>query len=167
MTVVDRVLGLLALTMDQPNQAVSHFEDALAFCRSSGYRPELAWSCHDYAEALLIRNGSSAPERALDLLQEALIITRELGMPPLEERVLSLQQRVSQLAKPLLYPGGLTEREVEVVRLIAQGKTNRDIAEELVLSQRTVQRHIANLYRKINVHNRVEATAFALNQLAS
>ena len=88
-------------------------------------------------------------------------------MPPLEERVLSLQQRASLLAKPLLFPGGLTEREVEVVRLIAQGKTNRDIAEELVLSQRTVQRHIANLYRKINVHNRVEATAFALNQLAS
>ena len=88
-------------------------------------------------------------------------------MPPLEERVLSLQQRASRLAKPLISPGGLTEREVEVVRLIAQGKTNRDIAEELVLSQRTVQRHIANLYRKLNVHNRAEATAFALNQLAS
>ena len=66
MTVVDRVLGLLALTMDQPNQAVSHFEDALAFCRQAGYRPELAWSCHDYAEALLMRNGSSTPERVLD-----------------------------------------------------------------------------------------------------
>ena len=61
---------------------------------------------HNYAEALLMRSGSIVPSRARDLLQEALIITRELGMPPLEERVLSLQQRASLLAKPLVSPGG-------------------------------------------------------------
>ena len=51
MGTIDRRLGLLAKTMDNLDQATVHFEDALAFCRKAGYRPELAWTCHDYAEA--------------------------------------------------------------------------------------------------------------------
>jgi DNA-binding NarL/FixJ family response regulator len=54
---------------------------------------------------------------------------------------------------------------VEVLRLIAQGKTNREIARELVLSERTVQRHIADIYVKISARNRADATAFALSKL--
>ena len=57
----------------------------------------------------------------------------------------------------------LTRQQLHVLRLIAEGKTSREIAAALVLSERTVQRHIANLYRKIGVHNRAEATAFALH----
>ncbi len=53
----DRVLGLLAQTMDQLDQAMIHFEDALAFCRKAGYRPELAWTCCDYADTLLVGAG--------------------------------------------------------------------------------------------------------------
>jgi pimeloyl-ACP methyl ester carboxylesterase/DNA-binding CsgD family transcriptional regulator len=60
---------------------------------------------------------------------------------------------------------GLSRRQMQVLRLVAQGKTNREIAEELVLSERTVQRHIADLYLKIDVRNRSEATSFALNRL--
>ena len=60
----------------------------------------------------------------------------------------------------------MIEREVEVLLFIAQGKTNREIASELVLSQRTVQRHISNLYAKIDARNRFEATSFALAELA-
>ncbi|HLG12055.1 MAG TPA: alpha/beta fold hydrolase [Dehalococcoidia bacterium] len=61
---------------------------------------------------------------------------------------------------------GLSQRQRQVLQLIAQGKTNREIAEELVLSERTVQRHIADLYLKINVRNRAEATSFAMSRLA-
>lgn len=50
---------------------------------------------------------------------------------------------------------------------MAQGKTTREIANELVISPRTVQRHTTNLYGKINARNRVEATAFALNELTT
>jgi DNA-binding CsgD family transcriptional regulator/pimeloyl-ACP methyl ester carboxylesterase len=60
---------------------------------------------------------------------------------------------------------GLSPRQREVLGLIAQGKTNREIAEVLVLSERTIQRHIADLYLKIDVRNRAEATSFALNQV--
>ena len=56
-------------------------------------------------------------------------------------------------------------RQAEILRLIAQGMTNHEIANQLVLSERTVQRHITNLYAKIGVRNRAEATSFALREL--
>ena len=58
--------------------------------------------------------------------------------------------------------GLLTARETEVLRLIADGRTNTDIANELVLSVRTVERHIANIYAKIGARGRADATAYAL-----
>jgi class 3 adenylate cyclase len=58
-------------------------------------------------------------------------------------------------------PGGLTAREVEVLRLIAAGRTNTEIAAELTLSVRTVARHITNIYTKIGARNKVEATDYA------
>ena len=60
-------------------------------------------------------------------------------------------------------PGVLSKRQNEVLQLIAAGKTNREIADALVLSERTVQRHIADIYLKIDVRNRAEATAYALS----
>jgi pimeloyl-ACP methyl ester carboxylesterase/DNA-binding CsgD family transcriptional regulator len=59
-------------------------------------------------------------------------------------------------------PDGLTQREVEVLRLIACGRTNREIAAELVLSPRTVGRHITNLYGKIGARGKADATAYAV-----
>jgi DNA-binding CsgD family transcriptional regulator/predicted negative regulator of RcsB-dependent stress response len=58
-------------------------------------------------------------------------------------------------------PGGLTDREVEVVRLVAAGHTNRAIAGRLCLSEKTVARHLANVYAKLDVPSRAAATAYA------
>ena len=105
----DRLLGLLSVTMGQLDQAMGHFDDALAFCRNGGYGPELAWTCCDYADALLQRastqpgrSDSSRPvgtpksqddrAKAMSLLDESLSISRELGMRPLMERVLSRRE---------------------------------------------------------------------------
>ena len=85
----DRLLGLLAQTMGDLDQAMSDFEDALNFCRKPGYRPELAWTCRDYADSLLQRNESGDRQKAMSLLDEFLAISSELGMRPLMERVLS------------------------------------------------------------------------------
>jgi pimeloyl-ACP methyl ester carboxylesterase/DNA-binding CsgD family transcriptional regulator len=60
------------------------------------------------------------------------------------------------------YPGGLTAREVEVLRRLAGGKTNNEIAEELYVSVRTVERHVANIYAKVGTRGRANATAYAL-----
>ena len=58
-------------------------------------------------------------------------------------------------------PRGLTERELEVLRLVAAGRTNKAIAAELVLSERTVERHVSNIFAKLGVSSRSAATAFA------
>ena len=58
-------------------------------------------------------------------------------------------------------PGGLSAREVEVLRLLAGGKSNRAIAAELGISERTVDRHVSNIYTKLDVSSRAAATAFA------
>jgi len=89
---LDRVLGLLAGTMGDPDRAAGHFEAALAFARKAGFRPELAWTCCDYADLLLGRNSPGDPERATSLLDESLAVAQELGMRPLVERVNSRQK---------------------------------------------------------------------------
>ncbi len=58
----------------------------------------------------------------------------------------------------------LTERELEVLRLIAQGKTNRDIAEDLVLSEKTVKTHVSNILQKLHLSDRTQAAVYALRQ---
>ena len=62
---------------------------------------------------------------------------------------------------PELYPAGLSAREVEVLRLVATGMTNAEVAENLFLSSRTVGWHLASIYRKLGLHSRTEATRFA------
>jgi DNA-binding CsgD family transcriptional regulator/Flp pilus assembly protein TadD len=64
-------------------------------------------------------------------------------------------------AGPTQLPAGLTAREAEVLRLVAAGKTNRDIAVELVISEHTVARHLQNMFAKLGVSTRAGATAFA------
>ena len=59
------------------------------------------------------------------------------------------------------YPRGLTAREAEVLRLVAAGKTNPQIAAELYLSDKTIARHLSNIFTKLNVTSRTAAAAFA------
>ena len=67
--------------------------------------------------------------------------------------------RIDALGEPA--PGGLTARELEVLRLVAEGRTNRAIADALVLSERTVERHVSNIFAKLRVPSRAAATAYA------
>ena len=59
------------------------------------------------------------------------------------------------------FPCGLTAREVEVLLLLASGQTNRQMAGELFLSEKTIARHVSNIFTKIDVKSRAAATAFA------
>ncbi len=169
MGVIAHILGLLARTMGRLDDAMAHFEDALAFCRKAGCRPELAWICHDYAEALLQRPSTGSGRaafadqgKAMTLLEDALATSRELGMRPLMERVVALQERAeSQSAKAPAYPDGLTQREVKVLHHIVTGKTDREIAEELLISVTTVSTHVRNILNKTAVANRTEAASYA------
>lgn len=159
----ERLSGLLAHTMGDLDQAAAHFEEALIFCRSAGYRPDLAWTCHDYAAIMLEGNVPEDRPRAAALLDESLAISTGLGMRPLIGQVTTLQEYLDTQPTPIVkHPSNLTERQWETLQLLAQGMTNREIAQALVLSERTVQRHIADIYGKIGARNRSEATAFAM-----
>jgi len=69
--------------------------------------------------------------------------------------------RLGVRSREATVPAGLTVREVEVVRLIAAGKSNRGIAAELVLSEKTVARHLSNIFTKVGATSRAGVAAFA------
>jgi DNA-binding CsgD family transcriptional regulator len=70
-------------------------------------------------------------------------------------------------ASPERPPAGLTEREVQTLRLVADGMSNKEIAAELAVTVNTVERHLVNIYGKIGARGRADATAYALkNNLA-
>ena len=89
----------------------------------------------------------------LDSARRAL---EQLGAGPDLARMRELSGRAD--TKP---EGGLTAREVEVLRLVASGKTNRAIAEKLVISEKTVARHVSNIFTKLRLAFRSAATAYA------
>jgi len=88
-------------------------------------------------------------------LEAARGIFEELGAAPDLARVHSLTRRAASDAH------GLTSRELQVLRLVTAGETNKAIAAKLVLSERTVDRHVSNIFTKLDVHNRLEAVALA------
>ncbi len=86
-------------------------------------------------------------------------------MRPLMERVAALEERAaSQPARAPAYPDGLSQREVEVLRLIAAGRTDREIADELVISSRTVNNQVRRILNKTAVANRTEAATYAARE---
>jgi DNA-binding NarL/FixJ family response regulator len=72
-------------------------------------------------------------------------------------------ERLARLAG-LQRPGGLSRRESEVLVLVAAGKTNRAVASELFVSEKTVARHVSNIFTKLGLSSRAEATAYAYRQ---
>ena len=103
--------------------------------------------------------------RARTLFEQAHALFEELGV---QGEVQALREHLEHLpgksptrkARPL--PAGLSEREVEVLRHIVTGKSNRQIADELILSERTVANHLAHIFNKTGTDNRTAAAAFAI-----
>ncbi len=78
------------------------------------------------------------------------------------ERVAALQKRAeAQPVRKPAYPDGLTKREVEVLRLICGGKTDREIGEELFITVKTAGKHVSNILNKTGAINRAEAASYA------
>ncbi len=99
-------------------------------------------------------------ESAMSELAAARRTFRELGTVPADDEA-------ARLLEPAALPDGLTAREAEVLRLVASGKSNSQIAAELVLSDKTVARHLSNIFGKLDVSSRTAAAAYAFeHQLA-
>ena len=101
-------------------------------------------------------------------LDEAVAEALAVEAPPVSEphgaggRPLRAPSPAPTSARSPSAPAGLSPREIEVLRLIAAGRTTQEVAEALVLSVRTVERHITHVYEKIRARGRADATAFAL-----
>lgn len=87
------------------------------------------------------------------------------GEPSLHPTVAKMMlEELGQPVKQPLTPEPLTEREVDVVRLVAQGLSNRQIADQLVIGEATVRTHVGNILNKLHLANRVQATLYALRE---
>jgi DNA-binding CsgD family transcriptional regulator len=157
-----RLLGELDTDHGQFTDAEEHLTAALALAEACVIPYERALTLIARAE---LRAATGEREAAQMLANEARTICAALGARPALARadVLIAQLATRQPALPA-YPDRLTTREVEVLRLIAQGRSNQEIATALFISTRTVNRHIENLYRKIGAHGKADATAYALRQ---
>jgi DNA-binding CsgD family transcriptional regulator len=156
----DEYLGMLAATCRRWEMAERHFRAALEMNEQTGGRPWLAHTQTNYGLMLMSRRGPGDRKRASELFQAGLVTARELGMTALQDRLERLLASHKGLAHQL--PDGLTQREVEVLRLVAAGKSNKEVSEELVLSLRTTARHVTNIYAKIGARNRADATSYAI-----
>lgn len=157
----DRLLGLLCLASQDYDRAIEHFQDAIEYCREWGFSPQLAWSCYDCSRVMLRRNKPGDLAKANTLAAQALSVADELGMKLLSGKVNSMAE--IKESKPVSIPDGnnFTSREIEVLKLLAKGKTNREIALDLFISIHTAATHVRNILNKGNMANRVEAAAFA------
>ncbi|WP_037923557.1 helix-turn-helix transcriptional regulator [Streptomyces violaceorubidus] len=134
---------------------------------------ELARVRHRLAAALLATGGEDERARATELLRLARTVADHLGARPLSDAVAALGRRarltLGRAAEPAAAPEptdpadalGLTGRERDVLRLVADGRTNRQIAQELFISPKTASVHVSNILAKLGVSGRGEAAAVA------
>jgi len=157
---VDRVRGMLAAALGDTAAAEEHFTAAARSATVGGIQPELALTLAEQGAA---RCRSRLPGIRSDgppLLREAFAMLHGLGMAGEAARLASLL--AEPLTPPSAPPAGLTEREAEVLALVAQGLTNREIGERLGISAKTVTNHLSHIFTKADLDNRAAATAFAL-----
>lgn len=162
---VDRVLGAIATGSGNRNTAATHLARAEAIARREGLLPELARTLVGWADLELAWGKEDSTTRANKYLTEALVLFEKLSMHNavrvLRKRFgLALCQPDEMRALPL--PAGLTRREVTVLRLVAEGKRNHHIAQEMCLSEKTVANHLTTIFYKTASENRAAAAAFAI-----
>jgi DNA-binding NarL/FixJ family response regulator len=121
----------------------------------ASYEQAIALACVQLGEPAF---GAAWAEGRLMTPQQALA-AQEQAMTPTS---LPAPSAVAPLLPPPTLPFGLTAREVEVLRLLAQGLSDAQIAEHLVISPRTVNRHTTSLYNKLGVSSRAAATRTAI-----
>jgi DNA-binding NarL/FixJ family response regulator len=123
-------------------------------------RPMLAWCREGQARALLALDRPGDRQQAAALLEEVAATAQQLGIHGLGDRADELLMELAAPATPA-WPAGLTGREVQVLRLIAAGGSNRAIAQALFISPNTVLHHVSSIFAKTGVANRAEAAAYA------
>ena len=153
------VLALLVRTKGDTETAIRYFRERIEDCRRLEYRWGEYWASYWLAETLLDRGDPGDDETARKIIYEVISDTEKVGMAFLREKAEQLSQRLP--GADMVIPDGLTRREVDVLKLVAEGLTNKSIGEELYISAKTVSTHMKHIFSKIGASNRTEASAYA------
>ncbi len=155
-----RLLGEIEAHTGRLADAREHLDSALSLSDSCNAPYERALTLVAYAD---LHRRAGTTELAQKALDAARLICVPLGATRAVARADAVAARLADLTSAITQtaPTVLSPREIEVLRLLATGRSNREIAETLFLSIRTVERHLTNIYIKIGVHSRAEAIVFA------
>jgi predicted ATPase/DNA-binding CsgD family transcriptional regulator len=155
----DHYLAMLACTANRPDLAREHFEQALALSRSMRAWPSLARTLFRYGTFLVLRHADAERRLGLEQLREAEQLALRFGMTRL---VVDINALLHDRERGVTFPDDLTAREVEILRLLAIGRTNKDVSLVLAISLNTVATHVRNILNKTQCANRTEAAAYAV-----
>ncbi|WP_338414202.1 AAA family ATPase [uncultured Sphaerotilus sp.] len=158
----DRLRGMLATVCGDFGQAQHCFDAALAFETACGWR---TWQAHTRFRLAWMwqqRATQGDADAARQLAGRVRTEATALGLEALAARCQTLLTRLD--ATRPRHPCGLTDREVEVLRLIAIGRNNREVAQVLSISPNTVANHMRSILEKTYCANRTEAAAFAARE---
>lgn len=153
----DRYLGMLATTLGEWERAEEHFERAMELNRRMGSATWLAHTAHEYSRLLFARARGDDRDRAAALLGQAAELAERIGMSALFSRVRAL----GSPAPTAGLPDGLSPREGQILGLVSQGLSNREIGRTLHISEHTAANHIRSILRKTECANRTEAASYA------
>lgn len=160
---VARLVGDFARVAGRPADALAHYRNGVSMNARIGARPFAALSRLGLAQALIDlghEHDPSTGESVAGLLAHASAEFQRLGMPGPLRTAAELVARIPRAAVAADSP--LTTREREVVDLIAQGLTNKTIAQRLFLSERTVETHVRNVLAKLDLTSRTEIAVWVL-----
>ena len=150
-------LGRLAALLGRTEDALGHYQAAVPINARIGARPFVALARLDWAGTLQARAARGDLPQALDLARQAALEADRLDMPGPAARA---RQLTKELERAIEAGDPLTAREREIAELVCAGLTNRAIADQLVLSERTVEGHMRSMLAKLQLTNRTELAAW-------
>jgi DNA-binding CsgD family transcriptional regulator len=154
----NRLLGEIDVSAARHAEAEAHLTTALELADTCEAPFERALTLLSIAELRLAMGASAEAAR---LLEEVRGICLPLGAAPTLARVDALAARLAAKPPAGTHSGGLTQRELDVLRLIVAGRSNPEIAAALFISRDTARTHVANIFRKLDVGTRAEAVDHA------
>jgi ATP/maltotriose-dependent transcriptional regulator MalT len=158
---VDHAVGLLYAVTGDHEAAIARLEAAVEMNARMGAAPARARSQLELARLLASRSAADH-ERAGELLRDADDTAARLGLVAVGAAVAAARAAV-KTPRGVRGPGGwLTTREADVLRLIALGKSNREIAADLFIAEKTVRNHVSNVFAKLHVADRTQAALYAV-----
>jgi predicted ATPase/DNA-binding CsgD family transcriptional regulator len=162
---IPQILALIAGTGEMLVRT-GEAEGGLELLALALHHPASDHETKSWAQSLVAGSVAKLPSgdigAAVSVLRQSLHLTADLGIAGMLETAAA--RAAPEGAQTPAYPDDLTEREVEVLRLIASGKSNQQIADELFITTNTVANHVKNILSKTQSANRTEAAAYAIEK---